>query len=392
MSIFTATRARFDLPPGRVYLNGNSLGPPLRGMAKRVARAVRDDWAGDLSAAWSSADWVSLPARIGDRIAPLIGAARGTVTIGDTLTIRMAQALSAALTLRPGRRVVLTDDGNFPSDLYMAEELLRGLGKGHRLVRAAPEEVAGQINADVAVLMLTEVDFRTARRHDMGALTRAAHDAGALVVWDLAHSAGAVAVNVAGADADFAAGCTYKYLNGGPGAPAFVYVAPRHAETARPILAGWFGDRAPFAFRAHYEPAPGAAGWRIGTPPILSLVALDHALDVWDEVTPAACHARAAELAARLIRGARDACPSLALVSPPDPAARGSHLAFRHPQAQAIHEALAGRGVLGDVRRPDILRLAITPLYLGLDEIDRAVDALAEVAPAPGHVRRRSAP
>jgi kynureninase len=321
---------------------------------------------------------MAAPRRIGDRIARLIGAEPEHVVMGDTLSIKVYQALAAALAMRPDRRVILSDHGNFPSDLYMAGGLAR-LTRRHELRVVAPEEVAAAIGPDIAVTMLTDVDYRTGRRHDMAALTRAAHEAGALTVWDLAHSAGALPVDVAGAGADFAVGCTYKYLNGGPGAPAFIYVAPRHAEAAEPALAGWLGHEAPFAFDRDYRPGRGIERMRVGTPPMIQLAALDAALDAWDGVDMDDVRTASLALQAAFIEGVEARCPGLALASPRDPARRGSQVSFRHPEGYAIVQALIARGVVGDFRAPDILRFGFTPLYLSMHEVRRAVDILAEV-------------
>ena len=250
---------------------------------------LSQEWGEQLIRGWNSAGWMVQPRRVGDRIGRLIGAPAGSVVMGDTLSIKVYQALASALELNPTRRVILSDSGNFPSDLYMAQGLVSSLGRGHELKIVEPEAVEAAIDDSVAVLMLTEVDYRTGRLHDMKALTRKAHAAGALAVWDLAHSAGALPVDVAGADADFAVGCTYKYLNGGPGAPAFIYVAPRHAETARPALSGWMGHEAPFAFDLDYRAGLGIERMRVGTPPVIALAALDAALDVWDGVSHGRC-------------------------------------------------------------------------------------------------------
>ncbi|MEZ5884714.1 MAG: kynureninase [Paracoccaceae bacterium] len=376
---FTATRALFDLPEGVVYLDGNSLGPLPRAVPERVGRAMREEWGGMLISAWNRAGWMEMPRRVGDRIARLIGAEQGSVVMGDTLSIKVYQAIAAALDMNPERRVILSDSGNFPTDLYMAEGLCRTLGPGYALKVVAPEEVAGAIDESVAVLMLTEVDYRTGRRHDMAALTAQAHAAGVLTVWDLAHSAGAVPLDLAGAGADFAVGCTYKYLNSGPGGPAFIYVAPRHADRAVPALSGWHGHAAPFAFDLSYRPAAGIERMRVGTPPILQLAALDAALDVWDGVEMADIRAASLSLADRFIEGVLAACPDLRLVTPRDPALRGSQVSFAHPEGYAIVQALIARGVVGDFRAPDILRFGITPLYIGAAEIDRAVAIMAEV-------------
>jgi len=377
---FDWTRAQFHLPEGVTYLDGNSLGPMPKAAAARVARTVTEEWGEMLIGGWNAAGWMAQPDRLGDRIGRLIGAEPGHVTVGDTLSVKVYQALAAALALAPeGRKVVLSDTGNFPTDLYMAEGLLRALGRGHELVTVAPEDVAGRIGPDVAVLMLTEVDYRTGRRHDMATLTAQAHAAGALTVWDLAHSAGAIEVDLAGAGADFAAGCTYKYLNAGPGAPAFVYVAPRHADRAEATLQGWLGHAAPFAFEPAYRAAPGVARMRVGTPPVLQMAALEAALDVWDRVDMADLRARSVALSERFVAGVEAACPDLVLVSPREAARRGSQVSFRFAEGYAAMQAAIARGVVGDFRAPDIMRFGITPLYLSEADIDRAVAVLSDV-------------
>jgi kynureninase len=379
MTDFDATRALFHLPDGVIYLDGNSLGPLPLGAADRVARTITAEWGEMLITGWNKAGWMDQPSRVGDRIGRLIGAAPGTVVMGDTLSVKVYQALASALEMRPDRRVILSDSGNFPSDLYMAAGLCRTLGNGYSLRTVAPEDVAGAIDETVAVTMLTEVDYRTGRKHDMAALTARAHAVGALAVWDLAHSAGAIPVDLAGADADFAVGCTYKYLNSGPGGPAFIYVAPRHAEVARPALSGWLGHEAPFAFDPDYRPGRGIERMRVGTPPVLQLAALEAALDVWDMADMADVRARSIELTEAFIAGVEAACPTLTLASPRDPDQRGSQISFRHPEGYAIMQALIARGVIGDFRAPDILRFGFTPLYIGAAEVETAVGILAQV-------------
>jgi len=319
------------------------------------------------------------PGRVGDRIARLIGAAPGSVTMGDTLSVKVWQALAAATRMRPDRRVILSDTGNFPSDLYMAQGLCGLLGDGWQLRTVAPEDVADAIDDSVAVLMLTQVDYRTGRMHDMAALTAQAHAAGAITVWDLAHSAGAVPVDLAGAGADFAVGCTYKYLNSGPGGPAFIHVAPHLAEGALPALPGWLGHEAPFAFDPDYRPGKGIERMRVGTPPIIQLAALEAALDIWDGVDMADVRARSIDLSQAFVAGVEARCPALRLASPRDPAQRGSQVSFAHPEGYAIMQALIARGVIGDFRAPDILRFGFTPLYIGMDTVNRAIDTLADV-------------
>ena len=379
MTDFQATRARFRIPDGVIYLDGNSLGPLPVAAEERVARTLTAEWGGQLIRGWNSAGWMVQPRDVGDRIARLIGAPAGSVVVGDTLSIKVYQALAAALAMRPDRRVILSDSGNFPTDLYMAEGLIETLGRGHVLKVVAPEEVERAIGEDVAVLMLTEVDYRTGRLHDMAALTSKAHAAGVVTVWDLAHSAGALPVDLAGSGADFAVGCTYKYLNGGPGAPAFIYVAPGHAQTARPALSGWMGHEAPFAFDPSYRPGEGVERMRVGTPPVIALAALDAALDVWDGVDMADVRRTSIALCDLFIELVEAQCPALELASPRDGTRRGSQVSFRHPHGYAVMQALIDRGVIGDFRAPDILRFGFTPLYIGEAEVRGAVAVLRQV-------------
>lgn len=379
MTDFAKTRAQFRLPEGVIYLDGNSLGPLPSAAEARVARTMSEEWGKQLIRGWNTAGWMSWPRRIGDRIARLIGAPAGSVVMGDTLSIKVFQALAAAAALRPERRVILSDSGNFPSDLYMAEGLVAALGRGYQLKVVDPEAVEKAIDHTVAVMMLTQVDYRTGRLHDMAALTGKAHEAGAIAVWDLAHSAGALPVELERCDADFAVGCTYKYLNGGPGAPAFIYVAPRWADVAQPILSGWLGHEAPFAFDLTYRPGLGIERMRVGTPPILALAALDAALDVWEEVDLADIRRQSIALSELFIKEVEARCPSVTLASPRDPKARGSQVSLRHPQAYAVMQALIDRGVIGDFRAPDCLRFGFTPLYIGEEEVLGAVAALEKI-------------
>lgn len=379
MTDFTATKTLFDLPAGITYLDGNSLGPLPRAAAARVAQTVTGEWGQMLIGGWNKAGWMDLPRALGDKIAALIGAEAGHVVLGDTLSIKVYQALAAAVDMVPNRRVILSDTGNFPSDLYMADGLCRMLGDGYVLKTVAPADVAGAIDDSVAVLMLTEVDYRTGRRHDMAQLTAVAHKAGAIAVWDLAHSAGAFPVHLAACGADFAVGCTYKYLNSGPGGPAFIYVAPRHAQTARPALSGWLGHQAPFAFDLEYRAGAGIDRMRVGTPPVLQLAALDAALDIWAGVDLTDLRAASQALMDQYIAGVESACPDLILATPREHTARGSQVSFRHPQAYAIMQAMIARGVVGDFRAPDVIRCGFTPLFIDAGDVARAVAVLADI-------------
>ena len=379
MTDFAATRRLFDLPPGLVYLDGNSLGPLPKGARARLSREVECEWGEKLIRGWNESGWMDLPATVGDKIAPLVGAASGTVVASDSTSVNLHKALTAALSLAHERRVVLSDSGNFPTDLYVAQMALKALDKGHQLKVVAPEAVADAIDGSVGVLMLTEVDYRTGRRHDMKTLTSRAHDAGAIVIWDLAHSAGALPVDVAGAEADFAVGCGYKYLNGGPGAPAFIYVRPGIGNRIDPALAGWMGHEAPFVFDQAYRPGAGVQRMRVGTPPILSMAALDAALDVWVGVSIEDVRVRSIELSERFIAEVEQRCPQLVLASPRDPAQRGSQVSFRFADGYPAMQALIARGVIGDFRAPDIMRFGFTPLYLDMDDVVRAAEALERI-------------
>ncbi|WP_309666023.1 kynureninase [Tabrizicola sp.] len=376
---FAATKRLFQLPEGVVYLDGNSLGPLVKTAAARVAKVIEREWGDLLITGWNKAGWMDQPGRVGDRIARLIGAAPGSVVMGDTLSIKVYQALASALEMSPDRRVILSDTGNFPSDLYMAEGLCRTLGGRYTLKTVAPEEVMSAIDTTVAVTLITEVDYRTGRRHDMADITKRAHEMGALTVWDLAHSAGAFPVDLAGAKADFAVGCTYKYLNSGPGGPAFIYVAPQHAETARPALSGWLGHEAPFAFDLAYRPGAGIERMRVGTPPVLQLAALEAALDVWDQVDLNDLRAKSLRLQDQFIKGVESRIPGLALATPRSHLMRGSQVSFRHAEGYAIMQNLIAEGVIGDFRAPDILRFGFTPLFIDEDDVARAVNTLAKI-------------
>lgn len=374
-----ALRHLFHLPDGVVYLDGNSLGPLPLSAPAATDKMMRDQWGEMLIGGWNKAGWMDMPGALGDRIAPLIGAPTGSVVLGDTLSIKVYQALAAALAMRPDRKTVLSDSGNFPTDLYMAQGLIDHLDQGHALTVVQPENVAGAIDETIGVVMLTHVDYRTGRMHDMAAITQAAHAAGAVVIWDLAHSAGAVALDLAGCEAEFAIGCTYKYLNGGPGAPAFIYVRPDLHETIEPALAGWLGHKAPFAFDLDYAPGHGIQRMRVGTPPVIQMAALSAALDAWDGVSQADMRAQSIVLSEAFIAGVEALGSEAVLASPRDPALRGSHVSFHHPQGYAVMQALIAEGVIGDFRAPDMMRFGFAPLYNTLDDIEAAVSALGRI-------------
>ncbi|CTQ50617.1 kynureninase [Jannaschia donghaensis] len=370
---------RFDLPEGMIYLDGNSLGPLPKGVGAAVQSVIAKEWGAHLIKGWNDCDWMDQPARVGTRVGRLIGAPAGSVVMGDTLSIKVFQAVSAALALRPDRRVILSDSGNFPSDLYMAEGLIALKDAGYELRIVEPEAVADAIDREVAVVMLTEVDYRTGRMHDMAAVTDTAQNAGAVMVWDLAHSAGAVEVDLTASGCEMAVGCTYKYLNGGPGAPAFIYVRPDLVDTVTPFLSGWLGHAAPFAFDRSYTPGKGIERMRVGTPPVLQLAALEQAMTVWDGVTMAEVRAASLILSERFIAEVEARCSQLTLLSPRDAARRGSQVSFGFDNGYAAMQALIARGVIGDFRAPNVMRFGFTPLYLDVGDVIAAVDTLQDV-------------
>lgn len=387
LRVYDDTKALFHLPDGVIYLDGNSLGALPQGVAERVNRVITAEWGNELIRAWNTAGWYAQPRRVGDRIARLIGAEAGSVMVGDTLSLKVYQALAAALDMNASRKVVLSDTGNFPTDLYMAEGLITTLGRGHQLRLVTPEEIEAALSEEIAVLYVTEVDYRTGRRHDIAKLTAKAHALGIVTVWDLAHSAGALPVDLAGCNVDFAVGCTYKYINAGPGAPAFLYVSPRHANDARAALSGWMGHAKPFAFELAYAAAGGVERMRVGTPPVLAMAALEASLDLWDRIDINEVRARSLALGDLLIAEVERRCPQLKLVTPRAHEHRGSQVSFAFEGGYAAMQALIARGVIGDFRAPDIMRFGITPLYIGEDEIFRAAEIIEEVI--AGDVWRR---
>ena len=410
-------REQFSLPANVIYLDGNSLGALPKVTAARLQRVVTDEWGEGLIRSWNTAGWYTLARRLGDKIARLVGVGDGELVVADSTSVNLFKVLSAALTIvqsnaiddpiddapkgaakvapeeapkaapqgaakhapesTPARRVILSERSNFPTDLYIAESLARE--RGFELRLADVDELPGLLDESTAVLMLTHVNYRTGRMHDMRALTSAAHAVGALTIWDLAHSAGAVPVDLHAADADFAIGCGYKFLNGGPGAPAFVWASPRHAERFWQPLTGWMGHAAPFEFTPGYRPAPGIARYLCGTPPLLSLAALECGIDTVLAAEPMggmnALREKSLALSRLFASEVEARCPQLTRVSPADDALRGSQASFAHPEiGYAVMQALIARGVIGDFRAPDILRFGFTPLYVRhVDAFDAAV-------------------
>jgi len=374
-------RQRFVLPEGIIYLDGNSLGPLPRTVPERLAAVVAQEWGEGLITSWNRHGWIDAPLRVGDAIAPLIGALPGEVVVADSVSVNLFKLLAAALALRPGRRVILTEEENFPTDLYVAQGLVELLGDRAHLRVVERGQLEAALDGQVAVLTLSHVDFRTGEMHDLKRLTAAAHRAGALVLWDLSHSAGAVPVDLAGAGADLAVGCGYKYLNGGPGAPAFAYVARRlHDEIVSP-LRGWMGHAAPFQFSSDYQPAPGAARLLAGTPPILSLVALAEGVATVATAGLPRLRRKSVALTELFIGLLERECGAwgFELASPRSPARRGSQVAWRHPHAFPIVQALIRRGVIGDFRAPNLLRFGFAPAYVRFQDVWDAVQHLRAV-------------
>jgi kynureninase len=383
-------RERFDLPEGLIYLDGNSLGARPRTATARVQEVVAREWGQDLIRSWNSAGWFDMPKRLGDRLATLIGAGPGEVVVTDTTSLNLFKALAAALDIQrersqegeTERKVIVTERSNFPTDIYMADGLARWLDRGYsiRLVDAV-EELEAAIDADCAVLMLTHVNYRTGWQHDMAALTRHAHARGALAVWDLAHSAGAVPLDLHGAEADFAVGCTYKYLNGGPGAPAFIWVPQRHQAAFRHPLTGWWSHAAPFAMSHGFTAADGIGRALCGTQPVVSLSLVECGLEVFEETGMAAIRAKSLALTDLFIAlvEARCARHPLGLVTPREHARRGSQVSFTHPHGYAVMAALIERGVIGDYREPGIMRFGFTPLYTRFADVWDAVEILRDI-------------
>ena len=373
-------REAFVLPEGVVYLDGNSLGALPRRTVERLREVTEREWSQDLIRSWNANGWIDLPARVAGLIAPLIGASTDEVAVADSTSVNVFKLLAGGLRLRPGRRVIVSEEANFPTDLYVAQGLVRLLGDVE--LRLVPRDgLCAALGDDVAVLLLTHVDFRTGEIHDMAGLTRAAHDAGALALWDLAHSAGAVPVDLDASGADLAVGCGYKYLSGGPGAPAFAFVARRWHSAFESPLSGWMGHADPFAFGPRYQPAPGVARLLCGTPPILSLAALECGVETVARAGIARLRRKSVALTDLFVRLVEQECGGFGftLASPREAERRGSHVSLRHPEGQAIVRALIARGVVGDFRTPDILRFGFAPAYLRFTDAWDAVAALRGV-------------
>jgi kynureninase len=375
------SRDAFQLPAGLVYLDGHSLGPLSHAAAARMQAAIQKEWGTQLIRGWTQSDWISLPGKVGDKIGKLIGAARGATICADSTSVNLYKVLAAALTLRPGRTDIVSTIDNFPTDLYIAQGLISQLKHGHRLKLVDAHDLDKAMDNNTAAVMLTHVNYKDASLFDIAALTARAHKSGALAVWDLSHSAGVLPLQMDTWQVDFAVGCGYKYLNGGPGAPGYVMVAPRHQENFSQPLSGWMGHAQPFAFDSEYRAADGIDRYLAGTPPVLSMTALDAALDITLTTSIQTIRSASMALSDAFIRNVAGATEDaeLALASPRDAASRGSHVSYRHSQGYAIVQALAERGVIGDFRAPDLIRFGFNPLYNTLDDARRAAQVLADV-------------
>ena len=374
-----AFRDRFDLPDGVLYLDGNSLGALPSATPQRLAEVTRQEWGQGLIRSWNAADWIGAPQRVGGKIARLIGAETDEVIVADSTSVNLYKLLSAGLTASPGRRVILSEPGNFPTDLYIAQGL--AAADASVSVRTLPrDEIIAAASPDTLV-MLTHVHYKTGQKFDMRAVTQAVQAKGGMILWDLSHSAGAVELELSANSVDLAVGCGYKYLNGGPGAPAFLYVAQRHQAALRSPLSGWMGHAAPFAFGDDYAPAPGLDRFLCGTPPILSLAALECGVDLFLEADMTAVTEKSQRLCDLFIAWVEDHCAGcgLTLLTPRDPASRGSHVSFAHANGYDVMQALIARGVIGDYREPNAMRFGFTPLYLGYADVWRAVQVLKDI-------------
>ena len=379
MSDFFKTKSQFYLPEGMIYLDGNSLGPLPKRAQERIQHTLNKEWGEMLVTGWNKAGWMDQPNKVGDRIAKLIGAASKTVTVGDTLSIKIFQALASATNYQKKRKVLLTDSSNFPSDIYAAQGLVNMIQADHELKIVSTDNLIENINENIAAVFFTEVDYKTGRRYDAKKIIKAAKQNGSLAILDLAHSAGAIDTNLTELDVDLAVGCTYKYLNGGPGSPAFIYVNPSLINSLEPCLSGWLGHENPFDFSLQYNPASGIDRMRVGTPPVIALAALEASLDIWDTVNINDVRETSIELTDQFINGVEKKCPMLQLITPRKPENRGSQVSFSFEHGYSAMQACIERGVIGDFRAPDVMRFGFTPLFIDSQDVERAVETLAEI-------------
>ena len=374
-------RNEFILPKDRINMDGNSLGSLPKATSERVNSLILEEWGQGLITSWSEANWMDAPIRIGAKIAPLIGAAPHEVMVSDSTSINIFKLLSAAVRMQEDRRIILSETGNFPTDLYMMQGLAEFSSERLEYKVVAPEDLVHNINKDVAVVLLTQVHYKSAEIKDMAYLTDLCHKHGVLIIWDLSHSVGSIEVDLNQANADFAVGCGYKFLNGGPGAPAFLYAADKHHDSMQPILTGWMGHRDPFAFDDDYVPHKGMDRFRCGTPGIIGMAALEAGLDLFNKTTIKALRSKALQLSRLFMDLMTQECDDFGftLFSPIQDRNRGGHVSYTHPQGHGIYQAIKRKGVISDFRMPDVLRFGITPMYLGYEDIYEVVQCIREV-------------
>lgn len=372
-------KALFNIPPGMIYLDGNSLGPPVKEIESISNKVIVEEWGGKLIKGWNESNWMEQPLTVGNKIANIIGGDKGSIVAGDTLSIKTYQALAAAIKLKPKRNIILTDIDNFPSDIYIAEGLIDSLNSNFELQKVKKENIISSLNENVNVVLLTHVNYRTGAMFDIEKVTKKVHENGSTMIWDLAHSAGAVPLDLKVINCEFAVGCTYKFLNGGPGSPAFIYVRPDLIKKCYPILRGWLGHKAPFDFTNTFEKSASIEMMRVGTPPVIQTAILEKALDIFQGINFNELREESIKLSDFLIKMVEQKCPDLHLESPINSSDRGSQVSFSHPSGYAIMQALIDRNIVGDFRAPNIIRFGITPLYINEDDIIQTVKVLREI-------------
>ena len=372
-------KALFNIPPGMIYLDGNSLGPPVKEIESISNKVIVEEWGGKLIKGWNESNWMEQPLTVGNKIANIIGGDKGSIVAGDTLSIKTYQALAAAIKLKPKRNIILTDIDNFPSDIYIAEGLIDSLNSNFELQKVKKENIISSLNENVNVVLLTHVNYRTGAMFDIEKVTKKVHENGSTMIWDLAHSAGAVPLDLKAIKCEFAVGCTYKFLNGGPGSPAFIYVRPDLIKKCYPILRGWLGHKAPFDFTNTFEKSASIEMMRVGTPPVIQTAILEKALDIFQGINFNELREESIKLSDFLIKMVEQKCPDLHLESPINSSDRGSQVSFSHPSGYAIMQALIDRNIVGDFRAPNIIRFGITPLYINEDDIIQTVKVLREI-------------
>ena len=372
-------KSLFNIPPGMIYLDGNSLGPPLKEIESISESVIVKEWGGKLIKGWNESNWMEQPLIVGNKIANLIGGDKGSIVAGDTLSIKTYQALAAAIKLNPQRNIILTDIDNFPSDIYIAEGLVDTLNSNFEVRKVKSTDILSSLTKDVNVVLLTHVNYRTGAMFDIEAVTNSVHENGSTIIWDLAHSAGAIPLDLKAINCEFAVGCTYKFLNGGPGSPAFIYVRPDLIKKCYPILRGWLGHKAPFDFTNTFEKSASIEMMRVGTPPVIQMAVLEKALDIFRDLDFYKLREESIKLSDLFINMVEQTCSDLQLESPIKPSERGSQVSFSHPSGYAIMQALIDRNIVGDFRAPDIIRFGITPLYINEKDIIRTVKVLEDI-------------